>query len=391
MLYMIHLIRLQDGVKVKLHFFTGLFYRPEERPLRALQVEVTSRCTRSCALCPRHDLAHDWRDGDLQEDVWKVIEPDLVLAEHVHLQGWGEPLLHPMLPVWAAQAHEAGCTVGITTNGDLLDRASDWILDGHIELVTVSVAGAHEMNKSLRGGSNLDKVLRAAGNLAAQSRKRRLRMKVKMSFLLTRKNAPDLLQVIEFASRAGLDEVFVTHLDCRTSKFLYDQSAFNGDHLLPEIVDVLKAAALIARRAGIRFRGPTLGGEEVLACALNPLHFTFISWDGRVGPCVNLLFPLDNSIPRWSEKGEARIEPVVYGRLGRSTLATILSSKERERFVLPFRERLAAEKRFVSAVDFEPSMRTLEALAQAEEKREKALHDHPLPNPCSGCPKAFGW
>jgi hypothetical protein len=49
------------------------------------------------------------------------------------------------------------------------------------------------MNKSLRGGTNLDKVPRADGNLAARSRKRRLRVKVKMSFLLTRKNAPDLL------------------------------------------------------------------------------------------------------------------------------------------------------------------------------------------------------
>ena len=56
----------------------------------------------------------------------------------------------------------------------------------------------------MRGGTNLDKVLRAAGNLAARSRKRRPRMKVKMSFLLTRKNAPDLLQVIEFASRARI-------------------------------------------------------------------------------------------------------------------------------------------------------------------------------------------
>ena len=385
------MIRLQDGIKVRLPFFTGLFHRRKGRLLRALQVEVTSRCTRSCALCPRHDLAHDWRDGDLQEDVWRVIESDLKLAEHVHLQGWGEPLLHPMLPVWAARAREAGCTVGITTNGDLLDMAMDWILEGNIDLVTVSVAGANEMHKSLRGSSNLDKVLGAAGDLADRSRKRHLRMKVKMSFLLTRVNAPDLLEVIESASRAGLDEVFVTHLDCRTSEFLYDQSAFNGDHLLPEIVDVLKAAALIARRAGIRFRGPALWGEEVLACALNPLHFTFISWDGRVGPCVNLLFPLDDSIPRWSEKGEIRIEPVVYGRLGRSTLAAILSSKVRERFVFPFRERLAAEKRFVSAVDFEPSMRALEALEQAEEKREKALHDHPLPDSCSECPKARGW
>jgi len=67
------------------------------RLLQALQVEVTSRCTRRCSVCPRSALAGRWLDGDLSEEHWDSIRSDLSLVEHLHLQGWGEPLLHPRL------------------------------------------------------------------------------------------------------------------------------------------------------------------------------------------------------------------------------------------------------------------------------------------------------
>jgi len=99
-----------------------------------------------------------WRGGDLKNDIWKVIEPDLHLAEHVHLQGWGEPLLHPMLPIWVVKAREKGCTIGITTNGDLLDVATDWLLEGNVDLITVSAAGALKNHETVP--QNLSKYYR---------------------------------------------------------------------------------------------------------------------------------------------------------------------------------------------------------------------------------------
>jgi hypothetical protein len=90
---------LWDSEKVKPSSFTNTFNYKMKRPLLALQVEVTSRCTRSCLPCPRSDLRRDWRNGDLEDAYWAAIEPGLRLTYHVHLQGWGEPLLHPMLPV----------------------------------------------------------------------------------------------------------------------------------------------------------------------------------------------------------------------------------------------------------------------------------------------------
>ena len=84
--------------------------KTKNRPFRALQIEVTSRCTRSCSICPRDSLSDTWRDGDLSQDLWDMIAPDLSLAQHVHLQGWGEPLLHDQLERFAPDGAAAGCT-----------------------------------------------------------------------------------------------------------------------------------------------------------------------------------------------------------------------------------------------------------------------------------------
>ena len=41
--------------------------KKEQRPLRALQIEVTSRCTRQCVICPRSVNGPAWRVVELRE------------------------------------------------------------------------------------------------------------------------------------------------------------------------------------------------------------------------------------------------------------------------------------------------------------------------------------
>jgi MoaA/NifB/PqqE/SkfB family radical SAM enzyme len=132
------------------------------RKLRALQVEVTSRCTRRCTVCPRAVLGESWLEGDLSEAHWDRIRPDLPLVEHLHLQGWGEPLLHPRIAHMARDAHAAGCKVGLTTNGDLLSDAAKWIVSGAVDVLAVSLAGGDKWNRRLRGDARPDDILNAA-------------------------------------------------------------------------------------------------------------------------------------------------------------------------------------------------------------------------------------
>ena len=356
-----------------------------------MQVEVTSRCTRSCAVCPRSVFGNRWREGDLDEALWQVLEPDLSLVEYVYLQGWGEPLLHAALPRWARAAAKAGCKVGLTTNGEGLHDALDWLKEGNVDLVTVSVAGNERINSALRDGLELGCVLEAAGELAQVARRMSLKTKVQLSYLLTRPGASSVSAVVEMAARFGLDAFFVIHLDCRPSRSLTKLSAFNEAGLCEGISDYVGKAKKTAERMGIAYRGPTLYAEEVLACALNPLRFAFLSWDGRIGPCVNLLLPVEGSIPRWGGAGKILIEPVCYGSLEEDRLSVLLSSESRRRFTTPFRERLDAERTFLSALDLGAGVQGLNSLKKADETRTTELVSNAFPEACGACPKKLGW
>jgi MoaA/NifB/PqqE/SkfB family radical SAM enzyme len=327
----------------------------------------------------------------MDEVVWKSLESDLSLAAHVHLQGWGEPLLHPALPDWTRAVQRAGCTVGVTTNGDLFESSMDWLKLGNVDLITLSVAGDDETHAALRDGSQLEQILSAAGRLAEIFRERGIRAKVQLSYLLTRDNAASLPAVVERAAEAGLAELFVTHLDCRPCASFVEHAAFACHNLREDVANYLDEAESRAKSVGLPYRAPSRQAEEVLTCALDPLRFVFVGWDGRVGPCVNLLLPLEGAWPRWSEKGEYRVEPFSYGSLQDSRLSELLVSTARQRFTAPFRKRLASEQRFVSSLNLAPGAAALKELSEADDKRTAALASHPFPDACTACPKTKGW
>jgi MoaA/NifB/PqqE/SkfB family radical SAM enzyme len=366
------------------------FRLPRRRPLAALQIEVTSRCTRACALCPRSVAEMGWRDGDLDEATWLGLEDDLRLARHVHLQGWGEPLLHPRLPEMAADVRAAGAQVGLTTNGDLLPGAVEWIVERKVDLVVISVAGAGAAHEALRAGSRPSEAWDAVGRLV-ERRGRGKRPVVKVSYLLTRESAEELPRAVEAAAEAGADELFAIHADVAPTREHLERAAIGPSGLRPGVREALEAARRAARGRRIAFRPPAAVPEEVLVCAYDPQSFLFVGWDGRVGPCVNLLLPVEGAIPRWTEEGPVRIEPVVFGRLADAPLREIVRGEGRRRFNEPLAARLAVEGRFRSVAEAAPGSVAPARVEEAHRLREEELAAHPLPPQCAGCHKALGW
>lgn len=366
-------------------------FRRRRRPLRALQVEVTSRCTHRCAVCPRTPLQGGWQEGDLSLSLWRVLVQDLGLAAHVHLQGWGEPLLHPSLPEWAKEARQAGCTVGITTNGDVLaEAASDWLLRGDVDKVVISLAGDAAQHRNLRDGSCLETLLEAGGRLESRARQLGIRLRVVGSYLLTRSNAPFLPQVVRMSARAGLHELFVVHLDCPSSRLQLQQCAFAGDGLVEGMAFHLDEAESMARECGIRYRSPNRKAEDLVVCSQDPERFVFVGWDGKVAPCVNMLLPGIGELRRWTDAGAIRVAPAWYGRLQDDSLKGLLESSARRRFTAPFQKRREAEQRFIATLiaGLDDGLSRLE---EADAIRMADLAANPFPDSCQGCPKAQGW
>jgi len=360
------------------------------RPIEALQVEVTSRCTRVCRVCPRSGLSNDWQDRTLSPAAWAAILPALPQVAHVHLQGWGEPLLDPALPQRVSDAKRSGCTVGITTNGDLLASAAGWLAKSGIDVVTVSVAG-HARHPALRGGSPIEDVLAAVASLAGRGHRRR-RVRVQVSFLLTRSNLHELEPVVEAAARAGAAELYVTRLDATTEADLFEESGLDDEAFAAQVREEVRRAAAAARRAGIVFRGPATEARDMLTCDLDPGRFAFVSADGRVGPCVYLLLPVRGALRRAVGPTESiDIAPVVFGTVPGQSLVEILEGPARQAFIAPFLARLASERAFAAALGHEVGAAALDELAAADRRRTDALRDAPMPAACAGCHKARGY
>lgn len=330
-----------------------------------------------------------WRDGDLSNAAWRRLEPDLRLAQDVHLQGWGEPLLDAQLSERARAAHEAGCSVGLTTNALALTDAADWIAALPVDRVVVSVGA----NLELDGGRPSCALVPAArdGLIALARARHGRRPRLLVSVLLTYMSVPLLPGIVDEAAHAGADEVFLTHVDCTPGRNLLAQAVFSGGGLAADVAAQVEAAAVQARRFGIRFRPPAPRAEELLVCALDPREFAFVSWDGQVGPCVHLRLPIEGRIPRYDRAGKHEAEAVSWGRLPGESLADILQCAARQAFIAPFEARLRAERHFRSAGRAEWGVEALEDLERADQARERALAAAPFPPACRGCHKARGW
>ena len=68
------------------------------------------------------------------------------VTEYLYLHVLGEPLTHPMLPIFIEYASKLGFKIALTTNGTLLDKAGDGIIS----------SGAYKVNVSLHSFEGAD-------------------------------------------------------------------------------------------------------------------------------------------------------------------------------------------------------------------------------------------
>ena len=109
-------------------------------------VEITNICNRSCSFCPGHE--REARRMTVEE--FSTVTDKLAgVTEYIYYHLMGEPLTHPELPRFVRIAKDKGYKSAITTNGTLLDRAGDALIDAGVYKVNVSV-------HSFEGGSDTE-------------------------------------------------------------------------------------------------------------------------------------------------------------------------------------------------------------------------------------------
>jgi MoaA/NifB/PqqE/SkfB family radical SAM enzyme len=328
--------------------------RPPKR-WPVLQVEVTSRCMLHCGFCPNRALGDQWLRGDLPWDVYRDwLGPHLSRFETVYLQGWGEPMLHPRLWDMIELAKAAGARVGFTTCGGLLsEEAAARVLDLGVDILSISFAGATATtHEQLRRGSHFDQL---AANVAGLRRMRGpggpASPFVELHFLMLRENIAELPEFVRLAARLGADEVVATNLTYTPTSEIAERAVFSpapaGAHL-----EAVATATAEAARLDVRFRAyPLVPSEQaMLECDARPTETCFVTFSGRVAPCVYLGLPAADEIPRIYEGASAPTPPVIFGDV-RSGLLETLSGPARAAFCAPFRARKRAGAFAVALLD----------------------------------------
>ncbi len=310
------------------------------RRFDAVQVEVTSRCPLRCTMCPRTALADIWPDADLPWDAYVRLARAFPAIRHVHLQGWGEPLLHPRLFEMITLAKAARCRVGLTTNGTLLTPdARTHLLALGVDVLAVSIAGASdETHGTIRVGSHLGTILGNVRDLIA-GRGAAQKPKVELFYLMTRTNVHELPDAVAVARRVGADELVATNLDYVVSPEHERMKLFDAGPPRPEVARFIEDARGQARASGLGLRVYPLERQDAAVCEANPARNLCVTCTGLVAPCTYLGVAGLAPIPRRFESRSTSVVPARVGHVGEQDLREIWNQETYREFRRMFAAR----------------------------------------------------
>ena len=99
-------------------------------------VEIINTCNMHCSFC--HGTKRENRAMSLGEFA-RIVGNLRGVTEYLYLHVLGEPLTHPMLPTFIEYATKSGFKVAITTNGTLLSKLGEALINSGVYKVNISL------------------------------------------------------------------------------------------------------------------------------------------------------------------------------------------------------------------------------------------------------------
>jgi MoaA/NifB/PqqE/SkfB family radical SAM enzyme len=196
-----------------------------------VQIEPVGKCNLRCRMCPVPYRGEQAAFMDF--DVFRGIVDGFPTLKELHLQGLGEPLMHPHFFEMVRYAAERGIRVSTNTNLTLLtpERARQCVSSG-LHTVHASIDGATPASyESIRLGASFHKVMRNLDRLEAAKREAGSEMPYcRIVTVAMRRNLVELVDIVRLAHRHAVNKVFVQHL-------CHDY----GESTLPEVYEPMRA------------------------------------------------------------------------------------------------------------------------------------------------------
>lgn len=156
--------------KANIAFAFPVLYKLCEIHPTSATILVTNRCNLKCVMC------RQWKEPALKElamEEWRAIFDDLWKSgiRNIHFSG-GEPLIRADLAELIKHCAEKGFTVGLTTNGLLLNKEKlAEIISAGCASIVVSVDATGEEYENIRGVKGVFAKVENALKLIAETRK----------------------------------------------------------------------------------------------------------------------------------------------------------------------------------------------------------------------------
>jgi len=311
-------------------------------------------------------------------------------VKDIHLQGWGEPLLHPDLFDMIQIAKAKGCSVSLTTNGILLTQnISERLIREGVDIIAISISGAFkETHEHIRLGSHFEtfiKNIRTLSDLKEMMGSKTPRLV--LSFLMTKTNIAELSEAVNLAKYTGINELVAINLDYTPAPIQDDLKAFLCDGAPQNFYGFIEQAKKRAADLQLPFRVYPLEMEEVVMCELNPLQIIFISHDGCVSPCVYLNMTKRGLIPRIFSGSHYEVQRLCFGSIPKNDFMKIWDSNDYKNFRGIYINRLYLLRKIYS--DFEYGIKTVGKIKGVERLLKNVMANHPVPHVCRTCYKAY--
>jgi len=254
-----------------------------------LQIEPTVRCNLSCLMCPSSIDRKRNQTEDLSYADFKRIINSIPSALHVHLQGFGEPLLNRDILRMISYCKSRSIRVTLVTNGQLLsDQMCRALAGSGLDAIGISMDGATKSKyEKIRKGASFGKLVSNIRSLAATRDSALSRMKIFLVFVMMKENISELPLVVDFASKAGLDGVRCQHVQFdREVKGNASRSVLSS-HNRPMAEAQVSCASGLAKNSGLDCFIQGFEKSRSFICPW-PWAGVYITCKGEVSPCCNV-------------------------------------------------------------------------------------------------------
>jgi MoaA/NifB/PqqE/SkfB family radical SAM enzyme len=278
-----------------------------------VQIEPVGQCNLRCEMCPirfRQDGPPYGPPAFMKYEVFTGLIDQFTNLQELHLQGLGEPMMHPRFADMVCYAARRGARVTTNSNLTLLNakRAERCVTSG-LDCIHVSIDGATpETYERIRVRAHLDRVLRNLDMLLeTRARLGSERPHLRMVTVAMRRNLHELPELVRLAHRYRMESLFVQHLchdfaeSSLPAHYRPMRDFVQAETLLAENQERIERyfgeARAVAKELGIQVRLPRTrprlhpaGTSGPQRCDW-PWHGPYLTYQGLAMPCCMIATP----------------------------------------------------------------------------------------------------